>query len=57
MNQGNPKTLFVISVYIITNCSDDATKNEFYDEVNSLLSMRNLPDSVNIAADFKEQVG
>ena len=56
-NRSQKRTLFVISLHAPTNSSEDASKEEFYDELNRLLNMRQSSDIVLVAGDFNAQLG
>ena len=55
-NRSRNRTLFVISFYAATNSSEDAANDDFYDELNLLLNMRQSSDIVLVAGDFNAQL-
>ena len=56
-NRSQKRTLFVISLYAPTNSSEDAAKEEFYNELNRLLNMRQSSNIGLVAGDVNAQLG
>ena len=56
-NRLQKRTLFMVSLYAPTNCSDDSTKDEFYDDLNRLLNMKKPSCIVIVAGDYNAQLG
>ena len=56
-NRSQKRALFVVSLYIPTNCSDDSAKDEFYNDLNRLLNMKNPSDIVIVVGDYNAQLG
>ncbi|CAH8555377.1 unnamed protein product [Schistosoma haematobium] len=56
-NRREKRCLFVISVYVPTDCSPDAIKDEFYHQLSVLLQKVRLTDIVVLAGDLNAQVG
>ena len=51
------RCLFVISCYAPTDCSEDAVKDAFYQELSSLLRSSRSSDIILLAGDLNAQVG
>ncbi|CAH8638539.1 unnamed protein product [Schistosoma intercalatum] len=56
-NRREKRCLFVISAYVLTDCSPDAIKNEFYQQLTVLLQKVRSTDIVVLARDLNAQVG
>jgi exonuclease III len=51
------RTLFVVSAYAPTNCSSEASKDDFYHQLQDLLQKTRGSDIVVLAGDMNAQVG
>ena len=51
------RCLFIVSAYAPTDCSSDAAKDRFYDDLRSLLRLAKSSDVIVLAGDMNAQVG
>ena len=56
-NREANRCLFIVSAYAPTNCSPDATKDQFYDDLGGLLRLARSSDIIVVAGDMNAQVG
>ena len=51
------RCLFIVSAYAPTDCSSDAMKDQFYDDLRGLLRLARSSDIIVVAGDLNAQVG
>ena len=49
--------MFIVSAYAPTDCSSDSIKDQFYDDLRSLLRLARSSDIIVVAGDMNAQVG